>query len=86
VTIDNPRGSGGEKIYKRSDVTLNSTTDDTGNVTLDGDIDSVLDKSGTEAEGGLPWGSIENAQHDVNNDGVIDLVDVTIVAQEYEPP
>lgn len=85
VTIDDPRGSGGEEIYKRGDVTLNSTTDDTGNVTLSGDIDSVVNKSGTEA-GELPWEGIENAQHDVNNDGEIDVVDVTIVAQEYKPP
>jgi len=90
VSINNPRGDGGEEIYKRGDVTLNNTVDDTGNITLAGDIDSVLDKSGTEADGGLPWdspeNSLENAQHDVNNDGEIDVVDVTIVAQEYKPP
>jgi len=86
VTVADPRSGGGEEIYKRGDVTLNEVKYDAGNVTLDGDVDSILDLRGQEAGGGLPWDGIEAAQHDVNNDGVIDIVDVTIVAEEYEPP
>jgi hypothetical protein len=79
-TVTDPRDGGGEEIYKRGDVT-GITGNDKGNVTLGGDVESILDKRGTE-----PIGTDEESRHDVNNDGVIDLVDVTIVAQEYEPP
>ena len=81
--VSNPRGPG-QEIYKRADVSLDGTDDDTGNVTLSGDVRSILDLRGRTA-GELPWGDIESAQHDVNNDGEIDIVDVTIVASEYEP-
>lgn len=85
VTVSDPRGDG-QEIYKRADVSLNGPDDDTGNVTLSGDVRSILDLRGQTAAGGLPWeGDIEAAQHDVNNDGEIDIVDVTIVANEYEP-
>jgi len=86
VTVSNPRGAG-QRIYKRADVSLNGPApDDVGNVTLTGDVRSILDLRGQTAAGGLPWGdNIEAAQHDVNNDGEIDIVDVTIVANEYEP-
>lgn len=84
VTVNNPRGDG-QEIYKRADVSLDGPDDDTGNVTLSGDVRSILDLRGQTAAGGLPWGDIEAAQHDVNNDGEIDIVDVTIVANEYEP-
>jgi hypothetical protein len=85
VTVSNPRGDG-QEIYKRADVSLDGPGDDTGNVTLTGDVRSILDLRGQTAPGGLPWEDIEAAQHDVNNDGEIDIVDVTIVANEYEPP
>jgi hypothetical protein len=88
VTVENPRGiesETGQEIYERADVTTNDVANDTGNVTLGGDVLSILELRGQEAAGGLPWEDIENAQHDVNNDGVIDIVDVTIVADEYEP-
>lgn len=84
VTVEDPRGAG-EKIYKRADVTLNSAPNDRGNVTLGGDVDSILNLRGQQAAGGLPWGDIREAQADVNNDGVIDIVDVTIVSDEYSP-
>jgi len=83
-TVSNPRGDG-QEIYKRADVSLNGPApDDAGNVTLTGDVRSILDLRGQTA-GGLPWDDIEAAQHDVNNDGEIDIVDVTIVANEYDP-
>ncbi len=81
VPVNNPRG--GQEIYKRADVSLDGPVDDTGNVTLSGDVRSILDLRGQTA--GLPWEDIEAAQHDVNNDGEIDIVDVTIVANEYDP-
>lgn len=80
-TVSDPRGGNGEEIYKRGDVTLDDVPNDRGNVTLDGDVESILDKRGIET-----IDTNEDSQHDVNNDGVVDLVDVTIVAQEYEPP
>ena len=84
VPVNNPRGDG-QEIYKRADVSLDGPVDDTGNVTLSGDVRSILDLRGQTAPGGLPWEDIEAAQHDVNNDGEIDIVDVTIVANEYDP-
>jgi hypothetical protein len=75
----------GQEVYKRADVTVANVSGDSGNVTLGGDVLSVLELRGSEATGGLPWTSKNKAKHDVNNDGVIDIVDVTIVANEYEP-
>lgn len=85
VTAEIPRGMGGQKIFKRADVTVADVSGDSGNVTLGGDVLSVLELRGSEVTGELPWTSNDKAKHDVNNDGVIDIVDVTIVANEYEP-
>jgi hypothetical protein len=70
------------EVYKKGDV--NHTDDDAGNVTLN-DVNSMLDARGQEAAGGLPWEQNRQARYDVNNDGEIDIVDVTIVVEEYSP-
>lgn len=75
TTISEPRGPG-EVIYVESDVTGD------GNVTLD-DVDAILQNTGQQADGGLPWGDPVNARYDVNNDGEVDIQDATAVAQDW---
>jgi hypothetical protein len=72
-------------VYSEGSVTDGPNGDAAGEATLD-DILYVVNNRGEES-GGLPWGEGEDdlARADVNNDGVIDITDVTTVADVYEP-
>jgi hypothetical protein len=79
TVINNPRGAG-DKVYNESDVS-NLGTNGLGNVTVK-DVDAVLQNTGAET-GELPWDNPVDARYDVNNDGVVDIVDATAVAQDW---
>jgi len=69
-------------IYKRGDVSA-ATGTEPGNVSII-ELTIVSNQRGAEANG-LPWNEnriIEDSIYDVNNDGQIDIVDLTIVARE----
>lgn len=70
-------------VYSEGSVTDGPNGDAAGEATLD-DILYVVNNRGEES-GGLPWGEDNLARADVNNDGVIDITDVTTVADVYEP-
>ena len=62
-------------IYKQGDVTGD------GNVTI-ADISHIVDDRGKIADES-PWKNKEAARSDTNNDGVVDIVDITIVTEYY---
>jgi hypothetical protein len=67
-------------IYEEADA---SEGGDDGEVTL-GDVTTVIRNRGA-GDGGLPWDDDDLARADVNNDGEIDITDVTSVTSEYSP-
>lgn len=67
-------------IYEEADA---SESGDDGEVTL-GDVTTVIRNRGA-GDGGLPWDDDDLARADVNNDGEIDITDVTSVTSEYSP-
>jgi hypothetical protein len=69
-------------IYERGDIST-ATGTEPGNVSIIG-LTKVSNQRGAETDE-LPWDEdriIDNSVYDVNNDGQIDIVDLTIVARE----
>ena len=48
------------------------------------DVNTVIENRGEEA-GGLPWNDAELARADINNDGTIDINDITSIISVYDP-
>jgi hypothetical protein len=68
------------EIYEDGDTSANSTPSAVGLT----DVSTVIRNRG-EGDGELPWDTAKLARADMNNDGVIDITDVTIVINEYNP-
>ena len=68
------------KIYTDGDTSA-ATTPGATNLS---DLTTVVRNRG-EGDGELPWDDDKLARADMNNDGVIDVVDVTNIAGEYSP-
>jgi hypothetical protein len=77
VTINEPRVTG--EIYNKSDVRGTP-----GSLSVLG-VDLVINSRGSEAAGTYQWNNVNRnlARQDVNNDGVIDINDITQVANDY---
>jgi hypothetical protein len=76
--------SAGDPVVTNKSVTVYKEADVNG----DGgvgikDIRHIVNNRDQEAEGGLPWNNSAAARSDVNNDGDVDIVDITIVTEKY---
>jgi hypothetical protein len=72
----------GAEVYVKGDVNMDGPSNS--KIVRLGDVNTVIENRGEEADG-LPWDTDELARADLNNDGQIDINDITTVISQYTP-